>query len=126
MTLQRGMVITMLGRMAAVQEETVTASGFSDVSADANCAPYTAWGKTQGIVQGTENGLFLPARPITREEFSAVVFRYAQTQGITLPAPETGGFDPRGNATRAEACAIMRRLARLTEAYKYVAKQLMH
>lgn len=86
--LTRGQLVTLLGRMANVDDAKYPGSAFSDVSADAYYAPYVEWARQNGIVQGVGAGRFDPNSPATREQLAAVTARFAKQQGITLPAVE--------------------------------------
>ena len=45
-----------------------------------------AWAETRGIVNGFGGGLFRPNAPITREQFVAILYRYAAYKGLQTTA----------------------------------------
>ena len=51
-TLTRGMVVTVLGRMAGVKTADYAGTSFSDVKAGSWYAPYVQWASKQGLVKG--------------------------------------------------------------------------
>ena len=59
-------------------------STFTDVSKEYPCHNAVVWAVSQGIVQGTSETEFCPDRAMTRQELSAVLWRYAGK-----PAAET-------------------------------------
>jgi len=76
--LTRGMMVTILGRWAGVDESPVGDTGFADVAPDRYYAPYVAWAKEAGVVNGTGEDTFSPDAPITRQELAVIMYRYAQ------------------------------------------------
>ena len=54
---------------------------FSDVAEDTYCAEAVRWAASCGVVQGYENGAFGVGDPVTREQFAAILYRYAQGEG---------------------------------------------
>ena len=79
LTTTRGMIVTILYRMAgspAVSGET----GFEDVAAGAYYAKAVTWAAENGIVAGYGDGRFGPNDPITREQMTAILYRYARFQ----------------------------------------------
>ena len=85
-TLTRAMFVTILGRMAGVQEGSYPGSSFSDVATGTWYAPYVEWGAKNGIVNGMGGGVFAPDSPVTREQMAALITRYADAAGFVLPA----------------------------------------
>ena len=85
-TLTRAMFVTILGRMAGVQEDGYSGSSFSDVESGSWYAPYVEWGAKNGIVNGMGEGIFAPDSPVTREQMAALITRYADAAGYDLPA----------------------------------------
>ena len=142
-TMDRGMLVTVLGRLAGVSGS--AAGAFSDVAPGAYYAPFAAWAKEQGIVSGVGGDRFGPEQPITREQLCVMLVRFAQAQGLVLEAAgeaqaftdsgdvaewardavelahsaglvngkDGGRFDPQGTATRAEAAVILARFLAL-------------
>ena len=77
-SMDRSMLATVLYRMAG-QPAAVYAGAFSDV---ADGQWYTAgieWAASRGVVTGYDDGTFLPAAPVTREQIALMLYRYAGT-----------------------------------------------
>lgn len=74
----RGQFVTVLGRMAGVQDTASGDSRFYDVPYDAYYAAHVQWAVSNGIVKGYEDGSFGPGRPINREEMAAILARYVK------------------------------------------------
>ena len=72
----RGMIVTVLYRLE--NEPTASAVSFTDVESGAYYANAVAWASANGIVTGYGNGKFGPNDSITREQFAAILYRYAQ------------------------------------------------
>lgn len=88
----RGMIVTILYRMAG----NPTASGsdpFSDVADGTWYTDAVKWAAANGIVSGVGGGRFDPDVPITRQDFSVILVRYANFMGGKLPATRSyAGF----------------------------------
>lgn len=85
LTLTRAMFITILGRLAGVDEAAYHSMPFSDVPAGKWYSPYIAWGAQTGIVAGMGNGKFSPDSPVTREQMASFIERYVTYRGLSLP-----------------------------------------
>lgn len=81
----RGMLVTVLGKLAGADVSTYKTSSFSDVAAGEYYLPYVEWAYKKGIVQGVGNNMFAPERAVTREEIAVILTNYAKTTGYTLP-----------------------------------------
>ncbi len=131
----RAMLVTVLWRLEGSPAS--SAVDFPDVSADSWYSLAVSWAAQKGIVKGYESGLFGPADHITREQMSAILYRYGGSppaQG-TLGAFRDGGqvsafaqeavkwaldaglltgmgggvLAPQGEATRAQVAAMLQR-----------------
>lgn len=139
----RGMVVTVLGRLA--QAPTTGRCSFQDVPASAYYAPYVAWANEKGIVKGFGNGCFAPEEAVTRQELAVILAGYAASCQIELPegdivfpdaesispwaqksvnvmaargiiqGREDGRFDGQGQATRAEFAVMLNRFLPLMQ-----------
>ena len=108
---------------------------FRDVASDAYYANAVSWAAGSGIVSGYGNGLFGSDDPVSREQISTILWRYAGSpdaeqgqsfaDGSAIAAYATDAvnwarvngivsgkagnqFDPKGNATRAQVATILR------------------
>lgn len=138
-TTTRGMIVTMLHRLE--DTPSATASGFTDVAADAWYADAVAWAAANGVVNGVSDTSFAPETAITREQLATILYRYAQTKGYGFTGAwafqldyadadavseyayeamcwmtmhgviegSSGNLNPQGQATRAEAAAMLMR-----------------
>jgi uncharacterized protein YaiE (UPF0345 family) len=86
----RGQIITILYRLEGEPAVTDTAS-FSDVSSSKYYANAIAWAKSVGIVTGNNDGTFRPDEALTRQQFAAILYRYAQYKGYDTTV--TGDLD---------------------------------
>lgn len=84
-SMTRGMFVTVLGRLQAVDKKSWSASGmpriFQDVPADSYYAPYICWAVCNGIADGTGGSTFSPDTSITREQMAKLVAFYLQKMG---------------------------------------------
>lgn len=100
-TMTRGQFVTVLGRYAGVSTSAVQNTGkFADVAADQYYTPYIYWASEQGIVYGTSDSTFAPDADITKEQMATLLYRYAESAGLTIPA--SGG----NNITFGDAASI--------------------
>lgn len=115
------------------------ASNFSDVKSSDWYAQAVAWAAEKGVVTGFEDGTFRPNDYVTREQLAAMLYRHAGSPGVgsasldsfndaanvavyaqdamkwaTAKGVITGNgnastLDPKGNASRAQAAAMIMR-----------------
>lgn len=85
LTLTRAMFITILGRLAGVEESAYSGTYFSDVPAGKWYSAYIAWGVQTGIVAGMGDDTFWPDSPVTREQMASFIERYVTYKGLSLP-----------------------------------------
>lgn len=104
--LNRAMLVTILYRL----ENTSTISEvnkFSDVAIGQWYTNAVVWASANGIVNGYEDGTFLPMQNVSREEMSTMLMRYAKYKGydVSKSADLTGYVD--GNKVSAWAMPNM-------------------
>jgi len=88
----RGMLVTVLYRLAD-KPETTAASSFTDVAKEQYYAAPIAWAAENGIVSGMSQTHFAPNEQVTREQLAAILYRFAQKQGYgTARAADLTGF----------------------------------
>lgn len=83
----RGQIVTILWRMAGSPVVNY-AMDFEDVDPAAYYGEAIRWAASEGIVGGYGNGLFGTNDPITREQFAAMLYRFAQEQGYDVSIGE--------------------------------------
>lgn len=137
-TMTRGMLVTILYRMAG-SPSVSGAAGFGDVPAGAYYADAVAWAAANGIVTGYDADTFAPDAPITREQLAAILYRCAGASGDNaaldgftdaasvsgyasgamawavdaglITGMGDGTLAPQGSATRAQTAVILMRFA---------------
>ena len=62
------------------------ACDFYDVPAGAYYASAAAWAQARGVVTGYGDGTFRPDGAVTRQQLTAMLYRYARLQGADLSA----------------------------------------
>ena len=82
-TTTRGMIVTILHRMEGEPAPDGTAF-FSDVSSGAWYRDAVLWAAENGVVAGYGGGRFGPGDPITREQLTVILARYADQEGYDL------------------------------------------
>lgn len=82
--LTRGMLVTILHR-AAGQPASAPAA-FGDVASGSWYANGVAWASSSGLVNGYGDGTFNPNGNISRQELAVILWRYAQTLGVSVAA----------------------------------------
>ena len=83
----RGMIVTVLYRLEG--EPSVGSAAFADVHDGEYYAKAVAWASANGIVNGYGNGKFGPNDAITREQFAAILYRYAKYKGYDVSVGES-------------------------------------
>ena len=84
-TMNRGMLVTVLHRMAGTPAAGQTAR-FTDVAEGLYYTDAVAWAAEQGIVKGYPDGSFRPAQAVTREQLVTFLQRYAVWDGADVDA----------------------------------------
>ena len=80
------MVVTILYRLAG--EPAASGSTFTDVSSGSYYEKAVAWANANGIVTGYSSDRFGPNDPVTREQFAAMLHRYAKHTGMDVSVSE--------------------------------------
>lgn len=76
-TMDRGMFITVLGRMAGVNPGEYDKLLYEDAPRSGYFTPYAQWAAMYGIAGGTEDYRFSPGQKITRQDIAMQLYRYA-------------------------------------------------
>ena len=93
----RAMLVTILHRLE-VEPGAGGASPFADVPEDRWYTEAVIWANRNGIVEGYGDGNFGPGDTVTREQFAAILFRYAKLKSYET----TGSADLSGYADAAD------------------------
>lgn len=96
-TITRGMVVTMLWRMAGEPYE--AAAGFTDVAAGRYYSTAVAWAAKNGIVEGMTSTTFAPDQAITREQLASILYRYAKWLGFSGYGSDISGYTDAGKVS---------------------------
>ena len=86
-TTSRSMIATILWRMAGSPVVNY-AMTYTDVAQGQWYSEAVRWATSEGVVGGYGNGLFGTNDPITREQFAAMLYRFAQEQGYDVSIGE--------------------------------------
>ena len=96
-TITRGMVVTMLWRMAGAPYE--AAAGFTDVATGRYYSTAVAWAARNGIVEGMTATTFAPDQAITREQLASILYRYAKWLGFSGYGSDISGYTDAGKVS---------------------------
>ena len=94
-SITRADFVTVLGRMAAIDQSKFAKNVFKDVNGGYYAA-YVNWASENGIVQGVGHGKFDPKRPITREEMAVMMNKFLQVTNKKLSEKESKVFTDDG------------------------------
>ena len=83
-TVTRGQLVAILWRQAGSPAPGAADKSFSDVTDGAYYADAVRWAAAKGIVSGYDDGRFGPEDPVTREQLAALLYRYAQDNGMDV------------------------------------------
>ena len=83
----RGMLVTVLYRMAGNPEVSETVNPFSDVDINRYYGKPVLWASSLGLVEGRGAGIFDPNGSITRQDMVAIFYWYAKYKGYDVKIP---------------------------------------
>lgn len=86
-TASRAEIVTILYRLEG-EPVVDDAADFDDVEDSAWYAGAVRWAASEGIIGGYGNGLFGTGDPVTREQFAAILYRYAVYKGYDVSIGE--------------------------------------
>lgn len=101
-TMSRAMLVTVLYRLEG-EPNVRGGSGFTDVPAGSWYANAVTWAADHGIVNGTSSTTFTPNADITREQMSAILYRYAAYKGYSIRSAASLSSYPDGAAVSSYA-----------------------
>lgn len=84
LSMNRSMVVAVLGRLGDIDASGYNSSKFTDVINSAYYAPYIEWAAQNGIVHGVGQNRFLPEQAITREQLATILFNYINFADLKL------------------------------------------
>jgi hypothetical protein len=84
----RGMIVTVLYRLAGSPDVSALANPFSDVAEGQYYTDAVKWAAEKGIVSGIGDNLFAPEKSVTRQDLAVIILRYADFAGLKLPATQ--------------------------------------
>lgn len=97
-TITRGMIVTMLWRMAGEPFE-MPVTSFTDVEIGRYYTTAVAWACRNGIADGMGESTFGPNDAITREELVTLLYRYARYFGHSCIGTSIEGFADAGSVS---------------------------
>lgn len=89
LTMTRAKFVTVLGRIAGIDQSQYTGSDFLDVPEGKWYSACVKWASENDIVNGIGGGLFNPDGQVTREQMAAIMYRYAAFCGLDMQADDT-------------------------------------
>lgn len=94
-TLNRAMLVTVLGRVAGVADMGAVYCGFDDVKAEnfAWAMSFISWGRANGIVKGMSDTEFAPAQNTTVEQAVTFIYRFAEYMDIDVNVYTKRNYD---------------------------------
>lgn len=85
-TMERGMFVTVLSRLAGIAVDNNAETPFEDVPAGAYYTGAVAWAAEEKITSGATPTEFAPTASVTRQQAAAFLQRYLDIAGLELPA----------------------------------------
>lgn len=92
LSVNRAMLVSILYRLEDASTKPADA-GFTDVADDAWYADAVNWAKENNIVSGYSDTLFGPEDTLTREQFAAILYRYAAFKGYDTTTSDNASLD---------------------------------
>ena len=85
MTTTRGMIVTVLYRMAGSPDVSGLSNPFSDIAGEKWYSDAVIWAAANGIVSGYGGGLYGSEDNVTREQLAVILNNYINYMGLMLP-----------------------------------------
>ncbi|MEA4848963.1 MAG: S-layer homology domain-containing protein, partial [Clostridiaceae bacterium] len=76
MPITRGMLVTVLGRMAGADISNYGQPGFDDVEGGKYYTAFAEWARQSGIVSGIGDNKFAPEALVTRQDLAVIFYKY--------------------------------------------------
>ena len=92
LSVNRAMLVSILYRLEDASSKPADA-GFTDVADNAWYADAVNWAKENNIVSGYSDTLFGPEDTLTREQFAAILYRYAAFKGYDTTTSDNATLD---------------------------------
>ncbi len=84
-SMTKGMLVTVLGRMANINVEKYSSSKFKDVDKNKYYSKYIQWADENDIIRHNKANTFSPDKNITREEVVSMMYNYSKMAKQKLP-----------------------------------------
>lgn len=84
MKLTRSQFLAMLAKLSGEDVTKAAPAGFKDVPKNEWYYTFVNWGSAAGIVKGTDTGLFMPNKIITREQMAVMLDKYMEYKKLNL------------------------------------------
>ncbi len=99
--MDRGMFVTVLGRLANVDQSLYKKSYFYDVKTTDYFSPYVQWAASYEIVAGMGEYTYSPKKPVQRQQIAALLYRFAEATGndLSVTAGALDGFSDKGSVS---------------------------
>lgn len=105
--MNRAMFVTVLGRMASVNDGAYSNRSFGDLQKNAYYEGFVVWAAENGIVQGTSDASFSPDAPVTREQMAVFLYRYAKYLGMDVSLKGTAQLTGYADASSVSSWAVV-------------------
>lgn len=94
----RGQLVTILYRLEG-EPAASRMQVFTDVPAGRYYTDAVAWAAANGIVDGMEDGTFLPGKAITRQDLATILYRYASYKGYDVTVGDLSVYPDAGSVS---------------------------
>lgn len=84
--MDRGMFVTVLGRLAGAEVDKMADTEFEDVVPGKYYTGYVKWAADSGIVNGVSETRFSPAGKVTREQICKMIVEYSRVAEVEIKA----------------------------------------
>lgn len=91
-TITRGEAATIIAKLDGIDGINEYKSAFNDVADNAWYKNYVGFANEKGYISGYENDTFKPENPITRAEFTAIIYNYTHIYKPSKPSKEKSHY----------------------------------
>ena len=97
LAMSRGMLVTVLYRMAGSPDVEGMVNPFADVSQEQYYGNAVTWAAQEGLVKGMTATKFAPNNPVTREQMATILYRFAMAHNFDVSQKRDLSAYPDGN-----------------------------